>query len=738
MTMLERRDFLLAMLASGARLGRERGWPLLRTGNRDITAAGEGASIQVTLSGEHYPRPGDPVTEDAAGVEYRCSPAALRDETAAAPGFAGCFRRVLRVRNTSGGTLDLTGAVFRLRLRVPEGAAQWKAQSFAMAETGGGGPVVCAAFTSSEDRWEASVTRAPEGLSVIHTCHAAWRLEPGAEAVIGAQYFWAVEGNLAAARATTPAWYRAVGLQIPTTLPEWIRDAVLLEASAGGTLDGRFGDTGGFDAFASQADYFADAGFNALWLLNPLTHKNPRQPREGWNPYDPLRYDEVDPEYGGEAALARLASRLRARGFKLLCEIVPHGGRSALAQNPAFWSYNRDGSRKTGFGQAPDYSSPGWQAEISKTVRYLTRRFKFDGWRVDVADGYGINWNANRPHVSRSTMAGAIGMLRAIGEGAHDEGVNAVLLPETLAARPEFASAAGLGYGFALKFFLEYEAFQTLAPAERVRKLREHFEEEQYSLPPGFVHLRGPDNHDTAGFFGHGEHRYGIGLHRALVAVCFLVDGFPMLYQNEERGSYEHLRRLAAARAACAELRRGECDYGAVSGPENVFAVLRCVPGPPCHRARELFARSAWKGRFAVRAGAFPDGARLSDVIAGGGVRIERGAFAFALAPYACAVLRAGTGPAPLPAERHKPQSIANTPARAPLSIETKAGGVSIRAYGLEAVLRAEDARIETEQSGGKLYVRAEGGRGARVTLRIHGADRWYVQSQTGLYADRL
>ncbi len=735
--MLERRDFLLALLASGTRLLRERGWPVLRAGDRQLTAPGEGASIEVTLSGERYPRPGDPITEDTAGVQYRCAPATLHDQTAAAPGLPGCFRRVLRVRNTSGRTLDLTGAMFRLRLCVPEDAARWKAQSFAMAETSGGGPVVSAAFTSSEDRWEASVTRAPEGLLVQHTCHAAWRLDPGAEAVIGVQYFWAVKGDLAAARSTTAAWYRAVGLQIPAALPDWIRDAVLLEASAGGTLDGRFGDTGGFDAFASQADYFADAGFNALWLLNPLTHKNPRQPREGWNPYDPLSYDEVDPEYGGEAALSRLIARLRARGFKLLCEMVPHGGRSTVAQNPAFWTYNRDGSRKTGFGQAPDYSAPGWQAEIRKTVRYLTRQFKVDGWRVDVADGYGINWNANRPHVSRSTMAGAIGMLGAIREGARDEGVNAVLLPETLGARPEFAPAAGLGYGFALKFFLEYEAYQTLTPAERVSKLRKHFEEEQHSLPPGFVHLRGPDNHDTTGFFGHGEHRYGIGLHRALVAVCFLVDGFPMLYQNEERGSYEHLRRLAAARAACAELRRGACDYGAVSGPENVFAVLRAYQG---RHAIGLvnFSHKRVEGRFTVRADAFPDGARLSDAIAGGGVRIERGRFAFTLPPYACAVLRADSGPAPLPAERHTPQSISKTPARAPLSIETKADRVLIRAYGLEALLGAEDARIETEKSGGKLRVRAEGGRRGRITLSIRGADRWYVQSRTGLYADRL
>ena len=737
MTTLERRDFLLAMLASAAGLRRERGWPVLRTGDRELTAAGEGASVQVSLAGEHYPRPGDPVTEDAAGVQYRCAPATLHDETAAAPGLAGCFRRVLRVRNTSGGTLDLTGAVFRLRLRAPQGAAQWKAQSFAMAETSAGGPVICAAFTSSEDRWEASVTRAQDGLDVLHTCHAAWRLEPGAEAVIGAQYFWAVEGNLAAARATTAAWYRATGLQIPAALPEWIRDAVLLEASAGGTLDGRFGDTGGFDALASQADYLADAGFNALWLLNPLTHKSPRQPREGWNPYDPLRYDEVDPEYGGEAALARLVGRLRARGFKLMCEIVPHGGRSAVAQNPEWWTYNRDGSRKAGFGQGPDYSAPGWQAEIRKAVRYLTRRFKFDGWRVDVADGYGINWNANRPHVSLSTMAGAIGMLRAIGEGARDEGVNAVLLPETHAARPEFAPTAGLGYGFALKFFLEFEAFWTLTPAERVLKLRQHFENEQQSLPPGFVNLRGPDNHDTAGFFGHGEHRYGIGLHRALVAVCFLVDGFPMLYQNEERGSYEHLRRLAAARAACPELRRGTCDYGTVSGPENVFAVLRA------HQGRHAiglvnFSHKRVEGRFTLRPGAFPDGARLADAIGGGAVRIERGGFAFTLPPYACAVLRAGSGPAPLPAEVHRARSLSQTPARGPLSIETESAGVLIRAYGLEAVLRAEDARIETEESGGKLHVRVEGGRRGRVTLRIQGVDRWYVQSRTGLYADRL
>jgi glycosidase len=85
------------------------------------------------------------------------------------------------------------------------------------------------------------------------------------------------------------------------------------EATAlyGGTLDG----------IREHIDHIADLSCNVLWL-SPV-HKSPSH-----HGYDHEDFLEVEPRYGGDAALARLVEAAHSRGMRVLLDFVPnHTGR---------------------------------------------------------------------------------------------------------------------------------------------------------------------------------------------------------------------------------------------------------------------------------------------------------------------------------------------------------------------------------------------------------------------------
>lgn len=95
----------------------------------------------------------------------------------------------------------------------------------------------------------------------------------------------------------------------PTGAPARPRATARLQFHAGFTLD---------DA-AALVDYFADLGISHLYA-SPLLTARPGSTHG----YDTLEYGRINPELGGQAALARLVGRLRARGMGLIVDIVPN------------------------------------------------------------------------------------------------------------------------------------------------------------------------------------------------------------------------------------------------------------------------------------------------------------------------------------------------------------------------------------------------------------------------------
>ncbi len=73
------------------------------------------------------------------------------------------------------------------------------------------------------------------------------------------------------------------------------------------------------DAAVPLVGYFADLGISHIYASPLLTSR--RGSRHG---YDTVDHGTLDPELGGEAALGRLVSALRARGMGLILDIVPN------------------------------------------------------------------------------------------------------------------------------------------------------------------------------------------------------------------------------------------------------------------------------------------------------------------------------------------------------------------------------------------------------------------------------
>jgi len=723
----------------------ERGWPLIAWRGKALTRSLTQPSASISVDGQQLPADAAPSTTDAARTVYELPCGRLTDTTERFAAFPNCVVRRLIFHNADDARRDLVGADFRVAIRADECAAAWQAQSFAMVECAPGGPTLCVAFTSDEAPWSCRLSTA-DGFLAEHHCGTAWRLPPGERAAIGSQYIWVIAGDLAAARASAQQWYDAVGLTVADDGPDWLRDCIIYQACAGGSVDSRFSDVGGFDNFARQLDYIADLGCNAFWLMSVLTHKEPEDPLRGWNVYGPLRYDQIDPALGGEEGLTRLAEAMRARGFRVINEIVPSGGRAELCgAHPEWWTYKQDGSRRIGFGHALDYSAPGWQARIGETIRWLTARWGFDGYRVDVADGYDVNWESptNGPHVALSTRAGSMGMLRTIREAALEGGAREpAVIPEVGMERPEYARYGQVGYGHSFVWAVRDAWTASAGPEELRDALRDYLENERGSLPRGMIMLRALNNHDTIVSRGRADRQFGVGLQQALTAVCTVIEGVPMIYQEQEVGSYRYLRRLFWARRRVPELRRGAADYVGVQSPPAVFAVLRSL-GDSHAVALVNLSGELVEGEVRLLAQGVRGGrGSVYDAVSGRGARVRGGGFTWRFEPYGAAMLRIGRRPdGDVPAQRHRPQSSSTAPRGARFTWEPSSEGGRFRAAGVEGVVSGAGVSVRSarrEDGSIALTATAQASGDAELSVRVLGVERWFVETVTGVYEDRL
>lgn len=556
----------------------------------EIARQGRGYAVKVELAekGLLFSRENPPEITRTEGpgegwtLHYHTALGELRDIYTPWPelGDKALKRRVVYI-NHSGETQDFTRLFLRLAPLRRDSLAAWSPRWFRMAEVESG-HILALAWWSEQGDWMRFHSL---GETMTIEVHPSWRLEPGEEAEVAGCGIWLSEKDGPEPfRREARRWFALQGFTSPLRYPDWLTRGYLYEVSAGGHVEAAFSDGGGFENLTGQIDYLADLGVSALWLNAVHAHKKAPSPFDGgWNHYGPLDMEKIDPILGGEKGLRRLTDRMAAAGLHHIGGVVPHGYLSHQAEAlPEWWTRNRDGSLKRNWGgYGMDNGCPAWQEVLYRYGKTLSADFRAAGFRVDVADGQGFNWGSPRTNHAGFSSIGAgrevlDAMARAVWESRR---AKAVLLPESPAHPEYFATekAAVLGYGMDFldtirdHFRFPYDQSETMN-----RLLRGSLEEERGGLPPGALQVRTLNNHDTVVENGRVSVRFGAGLSRALFTVAVAVPGVPMLYQEEEKGNFAYLRRLAHLRRHLPALSTAEAVYLPVEFADpRVFAVWR-------------------------------------------------------------------------------------------------------------------------------------------------------------------
>ncbi len=443
-------------------------------------------------------------------------------------------------------------------------------------------------FHSEEEYAPVSVTRIGQGSSIRHSQQVVARLRPGEALTLGRQHFWLSHGARDETLRGVQAVYGQVGLRAPEGSLPGLRSMVLYCGHPGGPPELRFLDYGGFKALEAYVPTLKRLRVDLLWLLPTWAHGDGRR----WNLYAPFDHYQVDPLLGTAADLKALQGACAAAGIRLMFDLVPHGPPdfTPLAKAHPEWAARKpDGSIQYEWGQlAFDNHHPGWQDYMRKAAEWGAREFGAVGARVDCGAGGPLNWNrevTSRP--SLSTLAGGLGMNAAIRDGYRRAHPGVVILPEEYTGATIFNRVADLTYDAQL-YFLQADLLERgAAPSEWARLFQQFLHDQQATLPPGGLKMRWISNHDTVSWTFQKRRpakAYGEGRLRALLALCALIEGAPMLYQGDEDpavyrqagpSQVEYLGRLHGLRKDLAALRDGAADYASLRASEGVFACLR-------------------------------------------------------------------------------------------------------------------------------------------------------------------
>ena len=441
---------------------------------------------------------------------------------------------------------------------------------------------------SEEEYSPAVVSAGGRGARVRHNLGVQARVGPGAAETLGTQFVWLVRGGRDDVLRSVRRVHEAVKLRPPPGALDRMAQRVIYCGHPGGVPEKGFRGYGGFKALEAYLPTLKKMGVDLLWLLPIFEHGDGVK----WNLYSPFDHFKISGLYGTPADLKRLSASASEMGIDLMLDLVPHGppDHTPLAKaHPEWICLNEAGERTYVWGQvAFDNAHPGWQDYMRRAAEHNAREYGVVGARVDVAAGSPPNWNAKtgyRP--SHATLGGGLGMDRAIREGFRRVKKRVILLPEEYTGANIFYRDADLTYDVTLfLLFVELQAAGA-SPEQWAERLGRFLHDQSLTLPPGAVKMRWTANHDTVSWtFQKKRTRdaYGFGRSRALLALCCLIDGVPMIYQGEEdpsvyggkgRSIVEYLARVVGHRRRMPAVSRGSADYQAVRASGGVFACLR-------------------------------------------------------------------------------------------------------------------------------------------------------------------
>lgn len=443
-------------------------------------------------------------------------------------------------------------------------------------------------FHSEEEYSPVSIRRNGPGVEICHTQNITIRLASGEAVTLGKQFFWLAHGSRDSVLSGVQEIYREIGLRAPANALPGLRGMVMYCGHPGGPPELGFLHYGGFQALERYVPTLKKMQIDLLWLLPTWEHGDGKR----WNLYAPFDHFQVDHLQGTADDLKALSRTSAASGVRLMFDLVPHGPPdfTPLAKaHPEWIARKQDGTNQIAWGQfAFDNHHPGWQDSMRKAAEWGAKEFGAIGARVDCGAGGPLNWNpdmGNRP--SLSSLAGGLGMNRAIREGYERVHQQAVLLPEEYTGANIFYRVADLTYD-AQFYFLQMDLQERKAsPGEWAATLQQFLHDQQETLPPGALKMRWISNHDTVSWTFQKMRpakAYGVGRMRALLALCAFIEGIPMLYQGDEdpavyggagESNVDFLARIYGLRKELPALRDGIADYHSVRASDGVFACLR-------------------------------------------------------------------------------------------------------------------------------------------------------------------
>jgi alpha-glucosidase len=178
---------------------------------------------------------------------------------------------------------------------------------------------------------------------------------------------------------------------------------------------------GDLDGIAGRLDHLARLGVNTVYLT-------PIFPAWSNHRYDAIAFDRIDPLLGGDAALARLASEVHARGWRLVGDITTNhtgDGHPWFAAERDFYYVSDDGDYESwqGVKSLPklNWGSSELRRRVAEVVRHwLQPPYRLDGWRVDVANMTGRCGADEYTHEAAALLRAAASPSLLVGEHAHD------------------------------------------------------------------------------------------------------------------------------------------------------------------------------------------------------------------------------------------------------------------------------------------------------------------------------
>jgi glycosidase len=447
-------------------------------------------------------------------------------------------------------------------------------------------------YHCEEEYAPVSVRRSGGGAEIRHAQGIVIRLKPGESVTLGKQYLWLADGSRDDALRGVQQVYKAIGLRAPAGGMPRLGEKVMYCGHPGGPPELNFRTYGGFNAVRAYLPTLKKMGMDLLWFLPIWEHGDGAR----WNLYSPFDHFKISPLYGTPEELKQLSAACAESGIRLIFDLVPHGppDSTPLAkEHPEWVCRDPDGKFHYEWSQyAFDNALPGWQDYMRRAAEFDARQYGAIGARVDCGAGGPLNWNpaaGNRP--SLSTLAGGLGMNRAIREGFLKAGKPVVLLPEEYTGANIFYRVADLTYDAQFYYLMMDLQDRNAAPEEWARALQQFLHDQQQTLPPGALKMRWISNHDTVSWTFQKQRPvkvYGVERMRALLALCAFIEGVPMLYQGDENpavyggkgeSSVDFLARIYALRKKLPALRRGTADYASIHATGGVFACLRETAG---------------------------------------------------------------------------------------------------------------------------------------------------------------